>query len=157
MQVRPLKNLNLDLMRNTALILVTIALLTGCGFKPDVDMSTTAAGGAIGTAVGAGSGALIGHSMRGGDVGDSALVGAGVGLASGLALGAAYQAADHEAALERGREQIRTNRTTMIKTDAELGRLREKLQLEHAQMDIDPAEGRRLYVGPSIGTDRPVN
>lgn len=136
---------------------VAVAVLVGCAPSPYPDMTDTAVGGTVGTAVGAGTGALIGSSIKGGDVGDSALVGAGVGLASGLALGAAHQSAKDQDLIDRTDAQIKANRAFMIQSEGEITQMREHLRMEGTDIQVEEEEGHRLYVGPTVGTARPVN
>lgn len=140
-----------------SLAALMLAVLVGCAPSPYPDMTHTVVGGTMGTAIGAGTGALIGSSMKDGDVGDSALVGAGVGLASGLALGAAHQSARDQDLIDRTDAQIKANRAFMIRSEVDLRQMREHIRMEGSSIQVEEVEGQRLYVGPTIGTNRPVN
>ncbi len=108
-------------------------------------------GALVGTAVGAGTGALVGATIKNGDVGKSALLGAGIGLPVGIATSLVTHALYQQTVVKDADEQIEENQRHIFETQRELERIRERQKTEIMAKSPDPSTEQILYLGSSLG------
>lgn len=125
-------------------------LLGGCAWPTSPTMSSAVTGGVAGTAIGAGTGALIGSAISHGDVAMSALAGAGIGLGAGAAIGAAYTKVTEQVEMGVNNSRIRDNQEHILNTNSEIQSLRQDLDAEHRDIEIEYS-AEQPFQGPRLG------
>jgi len=130
---------------------ISIVFLAGCsGYGSTIQESATG-GGILGVGLGAASGALVGNLIKNGDATQSALLGAGIGLPLGALAGTAYKVHQDNKQFERNQQTIDQNHEHLTRTRRELHLMRETMDMESANFEIDEARIDYNYSGPSLG------